>query len=198
MRLSQAEPGACSSKRAWLRSFSWTMVNSMASGVLPTYLGTASVHPGKGCSCHFDFRWCLPASPQPTLEVANALQSHIATVEIEAEKGRCRRPADACWSVVNGGLNSPQWNNSEASESSWLIGNKELSSKNGVGWSWGRWWLRRWFQKLQMGKVLNDGRRLEEGISLSLFHLKTVEARGRFLELLRALPIHRVFISIVL
>lgn len=70
----------------------------MASGGSPVIL--YPVHPGRGCSCHFNFGWCPPASPQPALEVSDALQSHIATVEIEAEKGRCRRPTDA--SLISG------------------------------------------------------------------------------------------------
>ena len=62
------------------------MVDSMASGVLPTNCGMASVPPGRGCSCCFDFAWYPCASPHPTLEVVHAFQSHTITVEIEAQR----------------------------------------------------------------------------------------------------------------
>ena len=67
-----------------------------------------------------------------------------------------------------------------------MLGNEELRSKNGVGWS----------QKLRMaevilnivtGKRLENGQRLEEGASLGLFSPNPVEARDRSQAVLKAL-----------
>ena len=51
-------------------------------------------------------------------------------------RGRWRRPTDAGW-LKSWRRSPPWWNNSDESGSSCLVGNKELSSKSGVGWS--RW-----------------------------------------------------------
>lgn len=51
------------------------------------------------------------------------------------ETGRCRRRADAS---LRGGWWQPPpwWDNSDEFGGSWLMGNKEQSSKNGVAWFW--------------------------------------------------------------
>lgn len=59
------------------------------------------------------------------------LQDHIFMVEMETQRGRCRMPAfaggpDSWWWF------SLWWNNSGRSDSSWLVGNEDLTAKNNV------------------------------------------------------------------
>ena len=62
------------------------------------------------------------------------------------------------------------WNNSEESWRSWLTGNKELSSKIGVGWSQ-RSRMAEWLiLKLRLEEKLEGGQRLEQGTSRGLLH----------------------------
>lgn len=66
-------------------------------------------------------------------EVACAVQSHTILVAIDAQKevgvGDSQMHVDqTVWQP------SPQWDNSEEYGDSWLISNRELSTKNGVGW----------------------------------------------------------------
>ena len=56
-----------------------------------------------------------------------------------------------------------------------MAGDKELSSANGVGWCW-RPRTAEWLvPRLPLEKWLEGGRRLEEGASLGLFCLSTLE-----------------------
>ena len=93
-----------------------------------------------------------------------AHQSHIVTIQNSPERGRCGRPAKACW--PGGWWWPPSWyNNSDESGSSQLIGNEELSSENGVGRPW-RLRVTEWLiPKVATGR----GWRLEQRASLGLF-----------------------------
>ena len=70
----------------------------------------------------------------------------------------------------------PEWNDSDKFGGSWLLGNKELSSKHGVGWSW-RLKITKVVSKVMTRKRLEGGRRLEEEASLGRFPPNTVEAK---------------------
>ena len=72
---------------------------------------------------------------------------------------------------------APRGNNSDTPSSSWLICNKELSSKPVLVDDGGRQWMRRWFQRLCLEKRMEDGQRLGEDTSPGLFCPNTVEAR---------------------
>lgn len=53
-----------------------------------------------------------------------AFQSHVIAIKTEAQREVGARPTDARWTGP-----PPQQNHSDETGSSWLIGNKELSSK---------------------------------------------------------------------
>ena len=136
-------PRACRSKRAWFKFFSMRMVASIVSWVLPHHLEMASARPGRGHGRCTGFAFsrdarCPRTSPQPILEKGGLCppEPQCWGWNRSLERGRCRRPKDARWP---GGWWRPPlwWSNSDESGSLWLIGNKKLSSKNGVGWS--RW-----------------------------------------------------------
>lgn len=71
------------------------------------------------------------------------------------ERGWCWRPADAYWP---GGWwqPPPRWSNSGKSGSSWLISNKELSLKDGVGWSRRQRMAEKVVLKVETGKEVGE------------------------------------------
>ena len=93
------------------------------------------------------------------------------------ERGRCRRPAVVGW-PGRWLWPPPQWHNSDEFGSSWFLGNRELSSKNGVGWSW-RLRMADTVLKVASGKGVRGWWRQEEGASLGLLHPNTIEWRDR-------------------
>ena len=68
-----------------------------------------------------------------------------------------------------------------------MLGNKEVSSKNGAGCS-RRLRLAEVVLEMVTGEEVGGCLEMEEGVSLGLFCLNTVEARGRPGGLHRALP----------
>lgn len=99
----------------------------------------ASAHPGRGCSCSTGFcifkRCTSCTSPWPIRGKSGLSCPEPCYLGWNGslKRGRWRRPPDSVWP---GGWwrPPPRWNNSEESGSSWLISNKEINWKHGVGW----------------------------------------------------------------
>ena len=98
-----------------------------------------------------------------------AHQSCIVSIQNRSpERGRCGRPTKARWPC------SPSWyNSSDESGSSQLIGNKELSSENGVGRPW-RPTVTGWFQRLWLEKRLEAGAKGIPGSVLSKYYWRQI------------------------
>ena len=76
---------------------------------------------------------CPGASLWPAHRGTHTIQSHIILVGIEAQKDvGVGGPQVHVDQPV--GQPPPRWNNSEDFGGSWMISNRELNSKNGVGW----------------------------------------------------------------
>lgn len=161
MGSTQGEPGACRSKWAWFKYFSWTSGGFYGIQAFnPTDRGVASAHPGRGlgvCTGFASLRddaWNPRLLGQITEEAAHTFQSHILMVKIEAQReggvGACR-----CWMTRRlwRWRPPPGWNNTDESGSSCLIGSKELSSKNRVGWPRRQKIAEKMFRKVATGKV---------------------------------------------
>ena len=100
----------------------------------------ASACPGRGCGCHISFAfsrdaWHSCTSPWPICEKSGQYppEPHPRIWNRSPERGRWKRPTGTCW--LGGDLHL-QWNNSDKSESSWMLSKKGLSPQNGIGLSW--------------------------------------------------------------
>lgn len=127
------------------------------------YLGTACAHPKRGHCCCAGFAFSRDLMPSGfSSNGPHTLELHHSGWNKSQERGRCRRPTDACW-PSGWWQPPPQRSHCDTSGTSRLIGNRELSSKNGGG---GRW-LRMWFQRLWLEKRLEALRTGIRGCVLS-------------------------------
>ena len=124
----RAEPRPCRSQRAWLRFFSVRRAASLASWVLP-HSSWDSFHTSRKRSrmpyWFCIFKRCFAPSPFSLAnlqkKVAHTLQSHIVTVEIEAQR--------------KGGVGDPQMHVNQAVDGGLHLSGIILTNLRAHGWS---------------------------------------------------------------